>query len=66
MKAIDRITLLKLIAAQGGSFVRAGRHDVYSINGKTFPVPNSRAISPGVLRDIRRFTGIDFAKLTKG
>lgn len=65
MKSVNRNDLIKLIHTLGGSFLRTGRHDIYSINNKTFPVPNSRDISPGVLRDIRKFTGIDFAKILK-
>jgi hypothetical protein len=63
MKTFKRKELLRLIAKLGGSYVGSGRHENYTVNGVRFPLPNGREVSPGVMRDIRKFTGIDFAEL---
>lgn len=67
MKTFKRKELIRLINQLGGGYVGSGRHENYTVNGIKFPVPNGREVSPGTMRDICKFTGVDFvALLTKG
>lgn len=59
MKKISKSDARQLLKEAGFAFDRTNKHEVWKnpATGKSFPLPTHREISPGVVRDLKKFIG---------